>query len=37
MRFALLREVDMGANTYLTERERHIMENAKVGISLQRV
>jgi sulfur carrier protein ThiS adenylyltransferase len=33
MRFALLREVDMGANTYLTERERHILENAKVGIA----
>ena len=23
----------MGANTYLTERERHILENAKVGIA----
>ena len=23
----------MGANTYLTERERHILESAKVGIA----
>lgn len=33
MRFASWREDDMSANTYLTERERRILESAKAGIA----